>query len=144
MGKLPWPELRGSALFQVKTGLASRAVVGGMVMSKWVSKSCCHYGAAAQSKSLSVGHLEHRQKQAPRDVRLHCCLHSSPWLRGQGFNYSRAPPIVLSYRVKATRHWESNIRAQVLSYICLLKCFRMSSRVVRNKKYLTVLKRRAY
>lgn len=37
---------------------ASQAVVGGMVMSKRVSNSCCYYGAAAQSKSLSVGHLE--------------------------------------------------------------------------------------
>lgn len=37
---------------------ASRAVVGGMVMSERVSNSCGYYGAAVQSKGLSVGHLE--------------------------------------------------------------------------------------
>lgn len=37
-------------------------------MSKRVSNSCCYYGAAAQSKSLSVGYLEYRKKQAQRDA----------------------------------------------------------------------------
>lgn len=37
-------------------------------MSKRVSNSCCYYGAAAHSKSLSVGHLNQEQKQAQREA----------------------------------------------------------------------------
>lgn len=68
---------------------ASQAVVGGMVMSKPVSNSCCCFGAAAQSKSLSVGHLEQKQAQIEAEATAFTAQQCSPWLRGgKAFNYS--------------------------------------------------------
>lgn len=75
--------------------VASQAVVGGMVMSKRVSNSCCYYGAAAQSKSPSVGHLEWEQKQVETTQlpsQLNFVHHG---YRVEAFSYSQAPSIIL-------------------------------------------------
>lgn len=97
MKLFPWKELRA-------VGAASQAVVAGMVMSKRVSDSRCYYGAAAQSKSLYVCHLESEQKQARREVqatKLPSQLGSvHHGYRAKAFSHSQAPSIMLSQRAK--------------------------------------------
>lgn len=83
---------------------ASQAVVGGMVMSKPVSNSCCCFGAAAQSKSLSVGHLEQKQAQIEAEATAFTAQQCSPWLRGEGFQlFTWDPSIMLSHTSSSTR-----------------------------------------
>lgn len=105
---------------------ASQAVVGGMVMSKRVSNSCCCFGAAAQSKSLSVGHLEQKQAQTEAETTAFTAQQCSPWLQAgrlstihmRTFHYAITYFLLypLFAGVRATLHWNTNIRAQVQSY----------------------------
>lgn len=80
-------------------------------MSKRVSNSCRYYCAAAQSKSLYVGHLESEQKQGRREAKttllpsqLSSVHHG---YRAKAFRHSEAPSIMLSHRAKATLHQKS-------------------------------------
>lgn len=96
-------------------------------MSKRVSNSFCYYGAAAQSKTLSVGHLKQEQKQARREAettllpsQLNSVHHG---YKAKAFNYSPAPSIRLSHGVKATLHWRATLE---LSF-CHIMSFEMFS-----------------
>lgn len=113
---------------------ASQAAGEGTAISKRVSDSCRYYGAAAQSKTPSVGHLgKKRTKTSPGEAettRLPSQLHSvHHGYRAKASDYSHVLLTsfllrLLFIRVKATLHWRSSsIRANSGPVAqCLLKC----------------------
>lgn len=70
--RLSPPSLLIPCILPSENRAARRAVVGGMAMSKPVSNSVCCHGAAAQSKRLSVGHLDSYEQQQQRLTAPQC------------------------------------------------------------------------
>lgn len=133
---------------------ASQAVFRGMVMSErvseWVSNSCCCYGAAAQSKSLSFCWSSQAKTSPREEQRLHCCLHTaqqcSPWLQGEGFqlftsSFHYALTCFLLHPLCARVAYEQccNIRAQVQSYNVFWNVLGRAAVLRWAKRHFTVL-----
>lgn len=104
-----------------------------------MSNSSCCYGAAAQSKSLSVGHLENGQKQAWREAEttLLSSQHDSVHHGYRGVFYALTYFLIFSVcKRNSNTELEEQYQSSGSVTQCLLKCFRKSSSVVVNTKAL--------